>query len=331
MPVRCRATDALIKPIPAEIDVSAPIKCKQESSDFDDMVRVCHTIDQESPIFSTVGSPDDVDSTGDELGDYELSYLHNLYQGDIQDALLPESEAPPSLGMMGPASALKPVALSALGIRTPASDLLPIAQPDTPPHSVHDSWDDSDDTTPSPRSASPVNSGANKSGAVKSAMINRKRKAASEDAPVSPAKMSKAAAVMAKERAAACSPIDIDSASSSRCSSESPSTSRSNRPMLDGMEIRPEDDPLGLFSRDPATLTPEEQRLLKKQRRLLKNRESAQLSRHRKKCHLHTLEKQVDALKKEKAALQQRVQELLEENERLRTGVCAASAAACIA
>ena len=61
--------------------------------------------------------------------------------------------------------------------------------------------------------------------------------------------------------------------------------------MLDGMEIRPEDDPLGLFSRDPATLTPEEQRLLKKQRRLLKNRESAQLSRHRKKCHLHTLEK----------------------------------------
>jgi hypothetical protein len=58
----------------------------QIPTDFDDMVRVCHTIDQESPIFSTVGSSDDVDSIGDELGDYELSYLHNLYQGDIQDA-----------------------------------------------------------------------------------------------------------------------------------------------------------------------------------------------------------------------------------------------------
>jgi len=91
--------------------------------------------------------------------------------------------------------------------------------------------------------------------------------------------------------------------------------------MFDGMEICPEDDPLGLFSRDPATLTPEEQRLLKKQRRLLKNRESAQLSRYRKKSHLQTLEQQLDPLKKERAALQQRVQELLEENERLRNDV----------
>ena len=91
--------------------------------------------------------------------------------------------------------------------------------------------------------------------------------------------------------------------------------------MFDGKEIfQPEDDPLGLFSGDPATLTPAEQRLLKKQRRLIKNRESAQLSRHRKKCQLHTLEKQLDPLKKENAALQQRVQELLEENERLRKG-----------
>ena len=63
--------------------------------------------------------------------------------------------------------------------------------------------------------------------------------------------------------------------------------------MHDSIEVRPEDDPLGLFRRDPSTLNTEEQRLVKKQRRLLKNRESAQLSRHRKKMHLTALERQV--------------------------------------
>ena len=48
-----------------------------------------------------------------------------------------------------------------------------------------------------------------------------------------------------------------------------------------------------LMSRDPNTLTFEEQRELKKHLRLLKNRESAQLSRHRKKLHLNSLEHQV--------------------------------------
>lgn len=318
MPVRSRS-DARIKSTVLDVDVSTPKSMKQDLCDLDDMVQVCDEMDNESPIFSSVGSPDDVDdsTTGDELGDYELSYLHNLYQGDMQDAILPEAEAPSSLGIMGlssgPASTLKPLSLSALGLKNHSSSSRPAAQPDTPPLGGHDSWDESE-MTPSPRSASPVPSGPGAKTASK-AGGNRKRKASAIEGIVQPsaAKASKASA--ARERAV--SPVDVDSPRSSRDSSECPS----NRPMLDGMEIRPEDDPLGLFSRDPATLTPEEQRLLKKQRRLLKNRESAQLSRHRKKCHLHTLEKQVDALKKEKAALQQRVQELLEENERLRKGV----------
>jgi len=296
--------------------------CKKELSHFDSLV-VCDDVDLESPIFSTVGSPNDVDSTtGDELGDYELSYLHNLYQGEIQDAMLPETESPPSLGVMGlapmsggsgPASALKPLVLSAFCLKN-----LPSAQPDTPPTDEgHDSWDDEDDEdadmTPSPRCASPLPDGPGiNAAAARPGANNRKRKASPADGPASPAPAKQSR--LAKDRAS--TPVDVDS-SSSRESSETPS----NRPMLDGMEIRPEDDPLGLFSRDPATLTPEEQRLLKKQRRLLKNRESAQLSRHRKKCHLHTLEKQVDALKKEKAALAQRVQELVEENARLRKGI----------
>jgi hypothetical protein len=315
MPVRSRAADLRIKqaPTPLDVSVSTPKACKQEIADLDELVRVCDVVDHDSPIFSTVGSPDDVDSTtGDELGDYELSYLHNLYQGDMEDvAILPETDAPPSLG---PASGLRASALSALCLKQPASGMSSDSQAETPPVGDHGSWDDTDET--SSRCASPVPSGPalKASPGTKSGAISRKRKAAAveRETVVSPSKAARSAA----NKMRACSPVDVDSPSSSRSSSECPS----NRPMLDGMEIRPEDDPLGLFSRDPATLTAEEQRLLKKQRRLLKNRESAQLSRHRKKCHLHTLEKQVDALKKEKAVLQQKVQELVEENERLRKG-----------
>jgi len=312
--------------LPVTIDV-ANSKCAWKKEPKSDAK--ADDVDQESPIFSTVGSPDDVDATtGDELGDYELSYLHNLYQGDMHDAMLPETEAPTSLGLMslaplsvgsGPASSLKPLALSVLGLKNLASSARVVSQPDTPPTDSHDSWGDADDDEDEDadednwkRCKSPLPNGLETKHAVVRDVVNsRKRKATPADDMTSRAKESK----MDKNRA--CTPVHVDSSSSSRESSETPS----NRPMLDGMEIRPEDDPLGLFSRDPATLTPEEQRLLKKQRRLLKNRESAQLSRHRKKCHLHTLEKQVDALKKEKAVLAQRVQALVDENARLRKGV----------
>lgn len=319
MPAKTFA-DMHVKPAPIDVDFISPKACKQELCDLDDMVRVCDDVDGNSPIFSTAGSPDDVDSTtGDEFGDYELSYLHNMYQGELHDSMLPD--APTSLSMMplssGPASsALRASALTALALKNPSSGAGSLSQPESPPCGGHDSLDDTDDMSPSPRCASPAPTGpVAKATPVRASAISRKRKGASAETSsvTSPSKAARTSA--ARERA--CSPIDVDTPRSSRDSSECPS---SGRPMLDGMEIRPEDDPLGLFSRDPATLTPEEQRLLKKQRRLLKNRESAQLSRHRKKCHLHTLEKQVDALKKEKAVLQQRVQELLVENERLRKG-----------
>ena len=83
---------------------------------------------------------------------------------------------------------------------------------------------------------------------------------------------------------------------------------------LSMIRLKPEDDPLGLFSRDPHSLTGEELKQLKKQKRLIKNRESAQLSRHRKKLHQETLEAQVLNLEKEKHILNARLEQLSMEN-----------------
>jgi len=80
------------------------------------------------------------------------------------------------------------------------------------------------------------------------------------------------------------------------------------------IRLKPEDDPFGLFTRDPHSLTPDELKLLKKQKRLIKNRESAQLSRHRKKLHQETLETQVLNLEKEKHMLNARLEQLALEN-----------------
>jgi hypothetical protein len=288
-------------------------------------------VDGNSPIFSTVGSPDDVDSTtvdefGDEFGDCELSYVHNMYQGVQLDSMLPDA-----LSMMplssGPASSvLKANILDAVALENPASIAHALSQLDTTPGGgLHDESDITlmmgslSTEMPSPHGAySPMPKGSlAKTTPVRASARSRKRKGASSESPALSSPSSKASRTSAA-RERACSPVEIDTPRSSRDSSES----FSSRPMFDSMEIfQPEDDPLGLFSGDPATLTPAEQRLLKKQRRLIKNRESAQLSRHRKKCQLHTLEKQLDPLKKENAALQQRVQELLEENVRLRNDV----------
>ena len=298
------------------------------------MVLVCDDVDGNSPIFSSVGSSDDVESTsGDEFGDCELSYLHNVYQGELLDSMLPDAplehrvaSSPCSLSMdsmplaFSPASSvLKANIIATIALKNPASNAQTLSQRDTTPG-------ESDITLmmgylstemPSPRGASPMPTCLLvKNTPVRASARSRKRKGASSEAPALSSPSSKASRTSAAPERA-CSPVEIDTPRSSRDSSES----FLSRPMFDGMEICPEDDPLGLFSRDPATLTPEEQRLLKKQRRLLKNRESAQLSRYRKKSHLQTLEQQLDPLKKERAALQQRVQELLEENERLRNDV----------
>jgi len=73
-----------------------------------------------------------------------------------------------------------------------------------------------------------------------------------------------------------------------------------------------------LLAKDPATLSPEELKQLKKQRRLIKNRESAQLSRLRKKNHMETLEVQVQQLEKERAQLTAQMERLTEENKMLK-------------
>lgn len=90
----------------------------------------------------------------------------------------------------------------------------------------------------------------------------------------------------------------------------------------------PEDDPQGLFSRDPSTLTPEEVRMLKKKKRLIKNRESAQLSRQRKRIRLETLQTEVLALEGENRALHAKVAQLMEDNAALRRKLGGASATA---
>eukprot|EP00960_Hanusia_phi_P051997 761171-Hanusia_phi.AAC.2 len=311
-----RRNESKIKTEPSDAATSATktasaVKVKGEimANDFDmDLVKVCGTEDCDSPIFSTCGSPDDIDeSAGSELGDYELSYLHSLYHGDLPDTILPDAVAPPSLGSTSCLSGL-PCTKNG-GLMTAVSSFgdsetfgyggRGLVQPDTPPRGGHDAWD----SDSSPRCLSPcVPSGpVPKASVSKANNNNRKRKAGATESACPPSKTARAASVDGSDDG---NLSDDDSAS--------------NRATYDGLEIRPEDDPLGLFKKDPATLTPEEQRILKKQRRLLKNRESAQLSRHRKKMHLHSLEKQVDQLKKEKAALASRVQELVDENDRLR-------------
>jgi hypothetical protein len=307
-----------------------------------DPVRICGE-DTDDTIFSACNSPDcdDLDSsTASELGEYELSYLHTLYQpNDLMpahmtgDTILPDAVAPPSLG--GGMTVSIPVTISTSLVSPPASSSTHIvlrdmdhddcesSQPSTPPRTEDSQWctEEADiapvvsSMAPSPAPAKP---------AVVGKTTGRKRKAVTniDAAPAPPTKSSRTQHLEPRHV-----PKGGGSTSGDDDDSDNESTSGSSRgrcPMLDGLEIRPEDDPLGLFSRDPSTLTPEEQRILKKQRRLLKNRESAQLSRHRKKMHLHSLEKQVDALKKDKAALAARVQALQEDNERLRKQLIAA-------
>jgi len=302
---------------PDFLDVCA----KGKVDDLDvDLSTACDESDETS-IFSAC-TPDDVeDSTASELGEFELSYLHSIYHSSEamlgDDAILPDTMPPPSLGSTSglniPAAGAHCDAVS----RPPSSkkpylSVAIVEEHNGPPQGSQDSWDS--DSESASGSSSPVPPGPAIKASPKTNMINnRKRKASTTVAiKVEPStKISRVKGPVGEEKKDDLSDHEYGS---DRGDSPCPS----NTPMLDGLEIRPEDDPLGLFSKDPATLTPEEQRILKKQRRLLKNRESAQLSRHRKKMHLTSLEKQVEALKKEKAALASKVSDLQEENERLR-------------
>jgi hypothetical protein len=337
-----------------------PIKtAKSDLLDFDvDLAKVSAMVGEENTLFANIDSPDlgDDDDSASELGDYELAYLHSLYQPadilsnnhqDGSDEMLPD--APASIGAaIAPPSLGTSHLISAFTLPTPpasnASAVSHIAvvraasPPNTPPRGSQDVWESDNEEeegpahAPSSRGATPLPAGpaASKSAPMtppgKYNATSRKRKAPVHFADSAPSPQTKKRAGAAEEKADARSKkeakraaeeaakLAAEDASDYDSSDSDPSDSL----LLDGLEIRPEDDPLGLFQKDPATLTPEEQRIVKKQRRLLKNRESAQLSRHRKKMHLHTLERQVDALKKDKAALAARIAELSDENERIR-------------
>jgi hypothetical protein len=278
-------------------------------------VKLCGE-DTDDTIFSACNSPDcdELDSsTASELGEYELNYLHTLYQSNdlisshmTGDTILPDAVAPPSLGGGMPVT----IPVTAIAPSPPVSsshtsmvvlrdsmehDDCASSQPSTPPRTDDAPWC-TEEAEAAPMVSSMAPSPAPAKPAVVGKTTGRKRKAVTniDAAPAPPAKISRSHHY--ESRHAAKGGLTSDDNDDSDNESAAGSTRRC--PMLDGLEIRPEDDPLGLFSRDPATLTPEEQRILKKQRRLLKNRESAQLSRHRKKMHLHSLEKQVEALKK---------------------------------
>eukprot|EP00284_Hemiselmis_tepida_P017497 CAMPEP_0174920406 /NCGR_PEP_ID=MMETSP1355-20121228/4367_1 /TAXON_ID=464990 /ORGANISM="Hemiselmis tepida, Strain CCMP443" /LENGTH=351 /DNA_ID=CAMNT_0016165747 /DNA_START=616 /DNA_END=1671 /DNA_ORIENTATION=+ len=324
-----------------EIDTKAPPAAKAKAEE------------SEEAIFSACHSPEDDHNLDDgaavtDLEGFELNYLHQLYTvpdgsdmfaHSLTDAILPDATAPPSLGYSAQvAAALKTEsapassthsALSEDADEEPASAHSSaagndgddeVSAPSTPPRASSAKGADSQWATAAREASPPAPRGNQKSGS------GRKRRASTlhgSPQPAPPVKQSRTSAAAQKreererEKEAAAAAAAAAAHASDDDDSDDDSAS-GNHPTLDGLEIRPEDDPLGLFSRDPATLTSEEQRLLKKQRRLLKNRESAQLSRHRKKMHLNALEKQVEALKRDKAALAQKVQALHDDNERLR-------------
>mmetsp|Transcript_54876 Transcript_54876/g.112026 ORF Transcript_54876/g.112026 Transcript_54876/m.112026 type:complete len:348 (+) Transcript_54876:299-1342(+) len=330
--------DVKVKAEPGGPEIS--LEKLKEVSDFDVDLAKMQDESDEASIFSACNSPDDVeDSTASELGEYELSYLHNIYHssemltGHDEDAILPDAIAPPSLGAISghlqiPAGGVHLPTPPQSSSKKPAIAITPVSEGrNAPPRGSQDTAWESDNEVPS-RSSSPIPSGPALKASCAKSTISRKRKAVSphpikvEPSPKQP-RMKGPAESKVKGPADDESKVDLDDEDDSSHGYGSDgdrgiSPCPSNTPMLDGLEIRPEDDPLGLFSKDPSTLTPEEQRILKKQRRLLKNRESAQLSRHRKKMHLNSLERQGEALKKEKSALATRVQDLSEENERLR-------------
>mmetsp|Transcript_84896 Transcript_84896/g.226522 ORF Transcript_84896/g.226522 Transcript_84896/m.226522 type:complete len:338 (+) Transcript_84896:176-1189(+) len=250
-------------------------------------------------IFSVCEGSQDNDTSPAEIGDYDLNYL-NIYQpNDMLSAgcnnsvmtILPEAVPPLSLCSSVGDSTHVPIGplaqdessasvQSTLGNCAPEVEDKSAVQPDTPPRqSVEYRWI----ADASARGQAIVVPAAI---AQKMARAGgRKRGRAGElSQPTTPRGQRNGSESVKSEP---CDDKDSDS-DSDRGMSPGPMSY-----VTEVFEIRPEDDPHGLFSRDPATLTLEEQRLVKKQRRLLKNRESAQLSRHRKKMHLNALEKQV--------------------------------------
>ena len=182
--------------------------------------------------------------------------------------------------------------------------------PASPSHDSVDSSYESQVSTPqaSPRrcdeDAQPSSRTKSVKTKIEKEVKERKRETRQTEPRAKQQRISKAQAVSQRETKEA-TPELPSKGSSSRTRSISPTPDE-------------DDDPLGLFTRDPSTLTPEEIKMLKKRKRLIKNRESAQLSRQRKRIRLETLQAEVLHLEEEKKALAARVDQLTEENTALK-------------
>ncbi len=238
------------------------------------------------------GPSDQGSSSASELGDYELVCFQNM-PSDMS-ASAPELTVKKADGVVMDDDGL--MAFASEHPNSPTDDSAFASSISTPAHQSPQR--SNDEPTPVPVSPpSMVNIGSKTGIALMKEKKDRKRKADAKDSG--------------------------EESSVHSGSVGSPPGDNELDDIISAARLKPEDDPLGLFSRDPDTLNAEELKQLKKQKRLIKNRESAQLSRHRKKLHQETLESQVMNLEKEKHILNARLEQLALENTILKNQLLA--------
>ena len=239
------------------------------------------------------GPSDQGSSSASELGDYELVYLQNMYPSDLSAA----ADVPGGAEKKTDAVVVSDDGLMAFSCgnpNSPADDSALASSISTPAHQSPVRSNDEPSPVPLP---SMITISSKTGMALMKEKNDRKRKADAKDSG--------------------------EESSVHSGSVSSPPGEQDLDDDISASRLKPEDDPLGLFSRDPHTLTAEELKQLKKQKRLIKNRESAQLSRHRKKLHQETLESQVMNLEKEKHILNARLEQLALENAILKNQLLA--------
>lgn len=266
-----------------------------------------------------LGSGRDENVSSNELGENEMAYCNELsymYEPDVLDSLPPATTAlygsdTDSAGIQGQLQKF-PTLLSE---ETSAEIKCAWPEPDQVSES-HDSVDSSYESQVSTPQASPrrceeedakpttIRRKAMKTKIEKEVKERSKRESRQTETRGKQQRLTKAQAAIAREMKEA--------------TPELPQRTTGSRPRSASPTPDEDDDPQGLFSRDPSTLTPEEIKLLKKRKRLIKNRESAQLSRQRKRIRLETLQAEVLHLEEEKKALAARVEQLVEENAALK-------------
>mmetsp|Transcript_55504 Transcript_55504/g.116162 ORF Transcript_55504/g.116162 Transcript_55504/m.116162 type:complete len:309 (-) Transcript_55504:117-1043(-) len=263
-----------------------------------------------------LGSGRDEQVATNELGENEMTFckydgeLTYMYEPDVLDSLPPATTAlygsePDSVqGQLQKYPILMPDEAN------PEIQEWSDPQPTTPSQDSVDSSYESQVSTPqaSPRRCEEdvpqVSSSKPAKTKIEKEIKERKRETRQTEQRVKQPRISKSQAVIHR---------DTKEATPDLPSRGGGSRTRSASPVPDE-----DDDPQGLFLRDPSTLTPEEVKLLKKRKRLIKNRESAQLSRQRKRLRLETLQAEVLHLEDENKALHSRVDQLMEENAALK-------------